>query len=164
MDYMIDIETLGTRMDSVIMEVAVVGFNRQTGEIYDKYVSKMNVTEQINNGRRIYADTLMWWIERGDQLRDCLNDKSESVYKVLQAISFIIGPDDYVWSKGPEFDIAMLGHIMDQYNMTVPWDYRKVRSVRNEEDKFNNYKIEVEHNALSDCLDQIKTVIAAYDL
>jgi hypothetical protein len=55
---MIDIETLDTAKTAVILAIAAVEFNLQTGEIGRTFYEKVDIGSQSKHGRTIDGDTL----------------------------------------------------------------------------------------------------------
>ena len=64
---MIDLETMGTKSDSIITQIGLVLFDR------DKIVSEFKVNVDINDSLRlglsVEGDTLYWWLKQSDEAR-----------------------------------------------------------------------------------------------
>ncbi len=58
---MIDLETLGTRPDGVILSVGGVKFDPNGSKIIDEFYYKLDVDEQTERGRSIDESTIEWW-------------------------------------------------------------------------------------------------------
>ncbi len=59
-DIMLDLETLGTTADAVILSIGAVKFNLETGKIDDEgFYRSVSVESNLDLGRRISEDTLI---------------------------------------------------------------------------------------------------------
>ena len=114
MHVMIDIETLSTRTDAVILQIGAVAFEPlfggkvSVGDAYSRYV------DFTNQPRHVDADTLIWWLEQ-DHARDVLvrglrSDDALDLAEVLQGFGeWYAGlQPSGVWSHGAAFDIPIL--------------------------------------------------------
>ena len=59
---MVDIETLGTKEDAVILTVGGVKFDPYTDkDPYDRFLMAIDIDEQTANGSVVDEGTLEWW-------------------------------------------------------------------------------------------------------
>jgi hypothetical protein len=163
--FMIDIETLSTYSDAVILSIGLVTFNEK--EILKKESWNLNINNQILT-RRIDRDTIKFWQDKEDQFMKT-RKKTFGLRFVLQQIQFTInveseGKEFKVWAKSPDFDLDILANAYKQYQEKTPWEYWNKMDVRTiytlmkmkgiEKSKNINH-----HNALSDAESQAKDVI-----
>lgn len=144
---MIDIETLGLSINSVITSIGATRFTMCPDEfsITDKFVRNIPVAHQIDDMRRdVDPDTLAWWV-RTDvrQLVRMMSHVDDSVTlgsAVMDLHAFIGETKNLVsvWSNGTDFDIAMLNNICRQRipnissglcNYAIVKDYRTIRNL-----------------------------------
>ena len=59
-DIMVDLETLGTRQDAIVLEISAVEFNCHTGEIGEVFDAKLDIDEQVQYRRSLNCETLQW--------------------------------------------------------------------------------------------------------
>jgi hypothetical protein len=162
-DVMIDIETLGLSPNSVILTIAAVRFNRQTGEVTGGTHLRVNPNQ---SDRRIDEASLRWWFTQPSKsIADVLSGHA-ALPEALRLLSEFIRADDIVWSQGTDFDFPVLQDAFDECGLPVPWKYFAKRDNRTVYDVcgFDPRSIEREgtyHNALDDCRHQIKCVVAA---
>jgi len=130
---MIDIETLDTTTNAIIVQIGMVLFN-EDGLIKTKVVN-LDWKEQMTVDKRtMSADTLAWWIERPNIQniftynidRHCLDLGLSKIVKECCTA-------DYFWSKGSfDYDIltdAFIGcHTC--FENPYPWNYRNIRDYR----------------------------------
>ena len=58
---MIDLETLGTTPDAVILSIGGVKFDPNGDRIFDEFIYKLDIDEQQQRGRTTNEDTMSWW-------------------------------------------------------------------------------------------------------
>ena len=175
MDLMIDIETLGTRPDSVIMTVGAVLFDPEDSSRGQKIVCiRPRIDEQISMGRSIEHPTLEWWSTQNPKIwRDaiCAADRT-GVRNSLSVLGDFADGADLIWAYGPQFDIVMLESLYRQTGERPPWDYHQIRDCRTVTGLLENMLMEDmpaderddAHDAVADCRYQIKCLKRAYRL
>ena len=166
---MLDLETLGTRPDCVIMTLGAVKFDpfdpdREPGPgIY----LRMDLNEQLALGRTVDDSTINWWAQQPESVRTEAWDNTDRV-TIAELKSnlnrFLVGVDD-IWSQGPVFDIAILEDLYRSQNWGFPWSFWQIRDSRTLF-KVAYYKLESNrdqaHNALVDCFYQAQAVQTIY--
>ena len=68
-DIMVDLETLGTRQDAIVLEISAVEFNRHTGEIGEVLDMKLDIDDQLSYRRSLSRETLQWWFKQDEEAR-----------------------------------------------------------------------------------------------
>ena len=166
---MLDLETLGTRPEAVILTLGAVKFNpyRISDPGPGLYI-RPDVDEQIARGREVRDDTLQWWMEQAEDVREeALGDgndriKLEEMYRQLN--KFLVGADS-IWCQGPAFDIVILENIYRQMGWPTPWQFWQIRDSRTlfgvHGDPREKNKAGL-HNALEDCVSQAQGVQQIY--
>lgn len=122
---MLDLETLGTRADAVILSLGAVKFDLTSGKIDDKgFYASISVDSNQELGRHIQEDTLLWWLKQDIAAQSVFHEDKITLSQALEDFSDWVGTDDYeVWSNGADFDIPMLGHAYAQIQMEAPWKF-----------------------------------------
>jgi len=166
---MIDIETLGTTPDTCILQVAAVSWG--DGGIDDGILFDLNVTEQVNLGRRVDPRTLGWWMDDKVKPEVRLNVLQRTEPLQLQdgmrRLNEYIGlsKELCVWANPPQFDISIIRSAMEQSGIVPSWQHwqeRDLRTLRNVCKEFGityEKKNESHHSALSDARHQADEVI-----
>jgi hypothetical protein len=68
---MIDLETLSTRPDAVILTLGAIKFNPYTqDDPYDPLYFKVDVDAQTALGRHVMEDTINWWSTQPQEIQD----------------------------------------------------------------------------------------------
>ena len=163
---MIDLETLGSKSNSVILSIGAVEFNLDTGETGRTFYQNISIQSCLDHGLKIEGENVLWWFTQSDAARLALatdiKPLGESLYLFRKFIETLGIDNLMVWGNGSRFD---LGVLHDAYSAVksqqVPWQFRNERDVRTHimdhlDIKDNTIREGVEHNALDDCLHQIK--------
>lgn len=175
-DVMCDIETTGTRPDHhAIVQIAAVKFNYQTGAIGDTF----NRSLHMPFGRSWSEDTREWWSRQDQsvwqQIVQRMEDPAE-VIKDFYSWSVIDAPRGgfRFWSKPLSFDFPFVSSYMNQFAAGMPYHYRHARDLNTWVAALRGLgpsHVDMEHidftgkahNALVDCVHQIKILFAARD-
>ena len=68
---MIDLETLGTGPDCVVLTIGGVKFNpNEVSNTYQEFYYRFDVDEQLAKGRTTLQSTLDWWARQDKSVRD----------------------------------------------------------------------------------------------
>jgi len=159
---MVDIETLGTADDAVILEIGVVCFDREGRRLGPEW--GMVVDHVLQAGRRIDAETLQWWLapERAASLAEMTrgSETKPLLWHALQEMSAFLGrhlaAGGEMWAKG-DFDLRILGHAFKAEGQAVPWKYSQARELRTvmKLAGVESAKDETAHRALDDARAQV---------
>lgn len=139
-----DFETLGQdQRNSVVLSFAMITFSERhyKSDPYEymelvnkaKFI-KFDVASQVEAGRKINKETLVWWQEQGPeaqkQLRPLPDDKPLSelapfIKKHLEDCKI-----KKSFTRGNTFDPMFLQYIMEETGNKDPWHWRGVRDTR----------------------------------
>lgn len=67
---MIDIETLGNKPNSAILQIAAVSFDPTSGEMGNEFSVNISPKSCEKLGMKIQASTVEWWMQQSDEARD----------------------------------------------------------------------------------------------
>lgn len=175
-DIMLDLETLATTPNAVILSFAATkfnAFNLDEQQDYNTYLNlKLNVDEQIELGRDVDQDTIAWWSRQPEEIRTYAFDDSDRTNLadfILKLNKFVVNADR-IWAQGPVFDIVILENLYRQIGMPCPWPYYVIRDSRTLIKALGNdinHERKNAHDALEDCKYQagfIKKITAKYNL
>lgn len=158
---MIDIETLGTDTNSVVLSLAALEFCPQTGKTGRQFYKKIDLNSAIALGLQINTDTLVWWTTQNTKQFTEMFKDAQPIHKVLELfVNWFRSPDMIIWANSPSFDLIIIENALRKANLPTPWKYINERCVRtmlalNPEAKKSVQKPENAHNALADCFYQI---------
>lgn len=167
----IDIESLATTPDAVILSIGAAMFDTQG--LHGLFYAVLDVGCQDRQRRRRDCKTLEWWEQQSDEARKVLTQKDrEPVLYALGRLHEFVNKSDPegIWALGPHFDIAAIEHLCVTYGVPVPWHYRLPRDLRTVRSQFmkkfpagnfDHIKSEggVAHNALDDAVWQARALI-----
>lgn len=170
-DIMVDIESLGTRHDAVILSIGAVKFDGR--EVIDKFYTKIDPVDCMKRGLTVSVDSVAWWMNQPDEVRLDMFDKTSalpSLENALKTFSDWCGWDsDYIWARGSDFDFPILANAFRSVGVTCPWDYAQVRDLRTLETAASPFYVQpfrgggyTDHHALHDAEYQAECAIAAF--
>lgn len=174
-DLMIDIETLGTGSNAVVVSIAAVFFDRylaETGLVFERFIDLQSC---IDAGLDVDAGTLMWWLKQDDAARGLLLEGQRHRKPLVRVLAEFSGwmkvhaPKDEVcvWGNGPSFDCSIMANLYRKAGNghVLPWKHWNERCVRTVVDfaggpsfKKSIPFVGVKHDAVDDCRHQINLV------
>lgn len=165
---MLDLETLDTGPDAVILTFGAVKFSEFTDEEPSSPLYlRIKIDEQSTLGRSISQDTLNWWSTQDPAAQEEAFSEEDRVSLdnfTSQLSKYVVGADK-VWAQGPTFDIVILENLYRMIGKTAPWAFWQIRDSRTLLDlgddsvKKNNASA---HNALADAYFQAQAVQSIY--
>lgn len=157
---MIDIETLGTSVDAIVLSIAAIAFDPRGSDLLapprflvPPYVPKektdparlffqrVDIDTQIAMGRKLHGSTLRFWIEHPAAFKAAVAaGTAYDLGRVLNELRewWTRGAQDNqpgseveaVWSHGATFDLPILEHAYRCAGQEPPWTFRKPRDTR----------------------------------
>lgn len=178
--FMVDIETLSTAVNAVVLSIGAVEFNIFTGAIKREFYCELRLDMQRD--RHIAGDTVQWWIKqltennatniftKANAEKKAPNEAVFALAEFFKSRAYgVTSPEEYenieVWACDPDFDLAILSNLYGELNLPVPWKFWNTRSVRTAR-MLNKIvgivvpQVVVTHNALEDCKRQVEEVSA----
>ena len=167
---MIDLETLSTHSNAVILSIGAVLFGLgPRDEPQALYHMGVELDSCMNAGLHIEPSTINWWLNQKDENKNRLLEmKRKSLYKVLDELLDVIptkreAPQLYVWGHGSMYDITILENAYKAMRKEIFWSYKNVRDTRTFFDVCDyTYKSTGGHDALDDAMNQARGVREAY--
>lgn len=166
---MLDLETLSTRPNAVILSLGAVKFDpfSERIDIDEGLDLRVDVDEQSALGRDIQEETVAWWEKQPPEVQDAAFNpdgriKLAGFIKTLN--KFLVGADN-IWCQGPAFDIVILEDLYRQLGIPTPWQFWQISDSRtlfktHGDPRDKNRK--GAHNALMDCVYQAVGVQQVY--
>ena len=146
---MIDLETLSTKLDTVILTLGGVKFNPNSKEDpFDPIYLRIDVDEQLTAGRRCDDHTLAWWLKQDPEIREEAlgeNDRISMVDAMKQFHAWILHTDT-IWSNPSVFDIMIMENFYSMNSWFHPWEHWRIRDAR------SIYNLGIAHNMNKDDL------------
>lgn len=167
-DVMIDLETLGTGKDAAIIQIGAAYFDRLTGEVGDTFKRNINLVSAVKEGGEIDASTVLWWLSQSKDAQNSILEEGVPVGHALVALNTFLKGAKASWSHA-SFDMPILISAMNRVDITPTLHYRATRDIRTLVD-LSGVTIDwdsrkgTHHDALDDCLFQIKYCVEAFKL
>ena len=169
----LDIETLGTNANAVILSVGIVAVDSSKDYKYEELINNgfhvtLDVKSQVDAGRKIDKDTLNWWGEQGKEAMKILAPSKEDIHwtQLLPAIFKYFkevgaNPKDIlVYARGSHFDFGILHDLFrvtgDAGAYDLPWRWWNIHDSKTVQITLVDEKIDVHpegfihHSALHD--------------
>jgi hypothetical protein len=166
---MLDLETLSTKPNAVILSLGAVKFDpfSERIDVDEGLDLRVDVDEQSALGRDIQEETVAWWEKQPPEVQDAAFNpdgriKLAGFIKTLN--KFLVGADN-IWCQGPAFDIVILEDLYRQLGIPTPWQFWQISDSRtlfktHGDPRDKNRK--GAHNALMDCVYQAVGVQQVY--
>ena len=169
-DAMVDIETLSTAPNAVIISIGAVKFNPQvlnTIEQLDEFTFYQNIDREDSQRYNLHvdADTIRWWSQQSQEAQDATKTNLTPLRTACEALNKWL--TDYpranrIWAKDPDFDVVILRENFKMVGLKMfPIPFWLTRSVRTITDltypnghDAPNIRVGTHHNALDDCISQ----------
>ena len=162
---MIDLETLGTKADAIILSLSAVAFDMDTGKTGDTFHVTFDIDDCVKHGLKLESSTLKWWFNQTEDARRIAFTEEKKLYDGMRDFCqwyFLNfgGSDPLIWGNGPKFDLGKIEYSMDKVGLELPWKHWAERCYRTAVDVLDkNWQIPfegVKHYGIDDCKHQIK--------
>lgn len=158
---MIDLETLGNKPGSVIVQIGAVTFNK--AGIEKEFVANVSYDYTSWNRYKTDLSTIKWWMEQDKAIiNSVFNAKVKwSLCRSLIELSSLKA--DFFWAKSTSFDFGLLENAFNIEDVKSSIDFRNivdVRDIYNLNPGYHKHRGALnKHNALEDAIDQAKYVV-----
>lgn len=125
----LDIETLDTSPTSIITEIAVIIFNRETLEIEASLDLRPNILDQLAAYRSYSADTIQFHFDNGSDPTEIGTHRYLQAARDTEAFFHSYNPT-FVWIQGPDFDRPIIESFLNHHNIALPWHFARSRDAR----------------------------------
>ena len=132
-DIMIDMETLSTRADCVILTIGAVRFDPRGIGVVERIEIRPTIEEQTADfDRHIDEETLDWWGRQSDDaINESMGDTGRVPFKVaMEQLHKFCWNQGKIWSNGSVFDVIIVEHAFNQLDITHPWRFWNIRDCR----------------------------------
>ena len=165
---MIDLETLNTHPDSIILTIGAIKFDRTQNlskmEDCDSFYRRIEIESCKSIGLTSSEETIKWWNTQDISIKyEALENPDRiPIKKVLIDFDRWIGKNKKVWAHGDDFDCVILDNAYRACDLKTPWQFWNTRDTRTLFDianvNINEIPIIGAHNALNDAYRQVKCV------
>ena len=170
---MLDIETLSTNSNAVVLTISAVQFNKADGELGEEFEIALNINQQTAKGAIIDGDTVMWWLAQSHEAQaQLLELKPTGVGHALDQFNewleglFPTWDDQKevgLWGNGSNFDCTIVRNLYGRQGKKFILPYWCDKDVRTIVDYLGidtrDYTFKgTKHNGLDDCKHQINYI------
>jgi len=167
---MIDLETLGTTADAVILSIGAVRFSLESAIVFkaDNETFYRSLMIDCQPRRKISESTIVWWMSQSKEAQAVFSEPKMTLFNALADLQeWINHSNPNVWSNGADFDLPMLVNAFDQERLVLPWKPYSGRCYRTYKNLPGARGVNVlrkgeHHNALDDALYQAEHVCAIH--
>lgn len=175
----LDLETLAADTDNaVIWWTCLIGYDVAKEEIipvrHDQFYP---IQPQLDKGRLIEADTMLFWMDQADEVRklmkECASQDPSEITSLLVNFStmfeaMVAGRSYELYANSPSFDCNKLKSLFRDWGFDAPWDFRRERCLRTLAanagiDQYSVPKVPgfTKHHAYHDCRQELAIYKAA---
>lgn len=131
---MLDLETLSTRSNALILSIGAVQFDTATGRLGKAFYQLLDSQPWIDKFH-IDLDTFRWWLSQTIEARSLLVDGRRVWLNdgLTQFSAFVAesgGEECQVWGNGASFDNSILKNAYESFGTAAPWKYSGDRCFR----------------------------------
>ena len=178
LDGMVDIETLSTNTNAVILSIGAIKFDPQrisSEEELSKHSFYMNVDRNdcAFHGLHTSSETVTWWEQQSKEANNALlTDPQPLTFALTRFMQFMHAEPriNKLWANSPSFDCIILREAFNAVNIMWPFPFWQDRDVRTIKDMAfpngdaPNFILGTAHNALDDCIGQARCVQACHHI
>jgi DNA polymerase III epsilon subunit-like protein len=171
-DAMIDIETLSTKNNAVILTIGAIKFYRGKDicplENTANFYRRIDIKSCKKLNMDIDKNTVQWWNNQSDEAKyeALVNKDRKDIKEVLEELSEFIKDCKHIWANSPSFDCVILENAYRCCELEIPWKFWNLRDCRTIYDigktTLKSIVKETKHNALDDCYNQILCLNKSY--
>lgn len=162
---MVDVETLSTTYNAVIIQLAAVKFSFKNDAV-ETFCINSTIKSSVDLGLSTTQDTIDWWKKQPKEVLVSVTKDAEPIQAVIEQFDKFLGNDTknlVFWANGMNFDFPVIESTYKALSKPVPWKYWNLRDARTVYAVFGlDWKayprIGSYHNGLDDCLTQIKAL------
>lgn len=165
---MLDLETLSTRANAVILIIGAIKFKRNGNtssfkdiDEKDKFYRRVTLKSCTDVKMDIDPETINWWHSQDKKVKhEALYSEDRcTLEKSLKDFSEWFNGSRFIWGNGSSFDVTIIEEAYKRVNIDIPWKFWNVRDLRTLFDFGRVYNrdlpTENKHDALYDCYRQI---------
>jgi 3'-5' exoribonuclease Rv2179c-like domain len=173
MDFMVDLETLGSGPTSVVVQIGIVAFDLFTGEAKADTLININPTSELSYRFTVDGDTIIWWMEQA-ALGRCTwasgGLDSMNAWDMYCAFIKTWGNKNCrVWSHST-FDAPIITHHLNTLRIQQPVHYNRYVDLRTISMLAKgllsipkSQRPEGRHDARTDCLYQVEWLVKCWN-
>lgn len=163
---MIDLETFGVNKQAVIVQIGACFFDRETGEIGETFKVNVDPISAVKAGLKMDPQTVCWWLTQSESARNSvLSEPKLDINTAMVQLNQFLSPAKHIWSHAT-FDFCIIMEVLNLLGVKPKFSYKDARDIRTlshltGNKKFDGNREGTHHDALDDCLHQVKYCVVA---
>ena len=147
---MVDVETLSTKQNAVIVQIGAVSFTLEDG-ITDRFLVNIDSADALKHNCVVDKETLVWWSKQPEAIRKSWQIDKRTLHEGMTQLNSWLKPEALLWANGVPFDIGLIRWSLEQCGIERNWSYWNEMDFRTI-NTFFDYKMPKmnSHNALAD--------------
>lgn len=122
---MVDLETLDSGNNALILSIGAVEFCPETGLGREFYGVALREGQVERYARTVSVSTVEWWAQQSAEAQKVFTDPGANALDVvLKNFAAWFGGDGQVWGYGSTFDNVVLRNAFKAVGVACPWSYR----------------------------------------
>ena len=165
-DVMIDLETLGNGKNACVVQIGACYFNRETGEIGDKFKVNVDAESAMRSGADMDASTVYWWLSQSPEaIASIIAQPRVSIEQAFTDLNVFLSGARAIWSHAT-FDFVTITETYKRLNIKPLFGFRAARDIRTLVDLAKitvdgRVRIGTHHDGLADAIHQVGYCVEA---
>jgi hypothetical protein len=152
---MIDLETLSTHQNAVIVQIGAVKFDFNGG-MTDEFLINIDMQDSMKYHLHIEKETVEWWAKQDKEIRMSWQTDKHTLKDAMTQFNGFVDTQSLLWSNGAPFDMSILRWSIEEVGLKRGWSWWNEIDFRSLNTLFDNRLPKGNtHNAMDDCKHQI---------
>lgn len=161
---MVDIETLSTHPNAIIVSIGGCKYNLETLETYDDFYITIDPKDSKEYGLHVEQATVNWWRSQDPEIMKQWRENGVPLKEAMDKFLNWYDPELAFTCFGLSFDEPIIKSNLIAVGKDVSWKYYKSRCLRTlcEVEGIKVKRSSGHHNALQDCKDQCEALFTIF--
>ena len=154
---MIDLETLSTEQNAIILNIGAIGFDPFSSNVYTQHSFYARIDLESQPTRHESEQTLKWWMKQHkDSQEEAFGEDNRMLLSdALDNLATLARKCGRIWANGVAFDMPILEDAYREHNKAYPWKFWNILDSRTVCKLNPMKKLGNSHHALEDCVNQV---------
>ena len=170
-EFMIDLETMGSGPTAAIVSIGCVPFDRESLTVgQDEFYTVVDLESSLKAGLTAESSTILWWMTQSEEARtELFSGRRAQLYEALSALRYWMAGlvpaknDRKVWGNGTAFDNVILSSAYKAVGLETPWNFWNDRCFRTMKNEFADMPLPdrsgLHHKAVDDARYQAECLV-----
>ena len=170
-EFMVDLETMGTGPTAAIVSIGCVPFDRESLTVsQDEFYTVVDLESSLKAGLTAESSTILWWMMQSEEARtELFSRRRAQLYEALSALRYWMAGlvpaknDRKVWGNGAAFDNVILSSAYKAVGLETPWNFWNDRCFRTMKNEFADVPLPdrsgLHHKAVDDARYQAECLV-----